>query len=601
MYCCPFYRNYWENPFWHFVSFAAALLLLILPLKTVFSENARRVEVFAHRGLLEHVPENTFAALNIIAELGIDGVAIDIRQTQDKQLVLMCDETLDRTTDGKGRVDQLTYAEIQQYDAGSWRGAEFAGERVPLLSDVLMFCKVNNLKLILNVKQNFLGKKVLDLVREYEMFERVYFWGKIEDSYPGGDTPQGKELVYVSSSELSEEKIYHIHEEGKNAFSIMLNSDNRRIMQERIKKGVDVILVDYPCVAMDVLNNKCPAITHTKKKNEKKNIRRELDTNAEYILNEVEALIETIKGPENNKARTAALSLILLPEKYTVPFLIRLLEDENSEVKQNVIWALGFCSEEIVVEYIEPLLKDDDPEVRRETVLALRRIGAKQSGPTFIEALREENNKKVKSDIARTLGALGGQMAVFPLIDVLMKDTDWQVKSACIEALGSIGSAKSMRAIADILVADGGEDAAWARTKAAWALSAMGEKSIPLLLKALRDNEEVTRRRAGWALVKIGTPAVRAVINSLNDVNKHTRERAAQILGWIGDEKAVTSLIWALKDKDDLVVSSAAWALGRLGNSKALPALQALVRHKDTIIRESVIEAIERIMRTNNK
>ena len=96
--------------------------------------------------MLEDVPENTFAALRRVAELGIDGIAVDIRQTKDNQLVLMCDETIDRTTDGKGFVDQLLYAEIQQYDAGSWRGSEFRKERVPLLSDALKFCKINDLQ-----------------------------------------------------------------------------------------------------------------------------------------------------------------------------------------------------------------------------------------------------------------------------------------------------------------------------------------------------------------------------------------------------------------------------------------------------------------------
>ncbi|MCR4291818.1 MAG: glycerophosphodiester phosphodiesterase, partial [Candidatus Kuenenia sp.] len=65
------------------------------------------MEIFAHRGILEETPENTFAALHRIAELGIDGVLVDIRSTKDGRLILMNDETIDRTTDGMGRVDHL--------------------------------------------------------------------------------------------------------------------------------------------------------------------------------------------------------------------------------------------------------------------------------------------------------------------------------------------------------------------------------------------------------------------------------------------------------------------------------------------------------------
>src|SRR3990167_7570652 len=128
------------------------LFLMFFSITSVFAEDTKRPEIIVHHGILEDVPENTFAAFRRAVALGVDGIEIDIRQTKDNQLILMCDETIDRTTDGKGRVDQLLYAEIRQYDTGSWRGAEFKGEKAPLFSDVLKFCKINNLKLILNVK-----------------------------------------------------------------------------------------------------------------------------------------------------------------------------------------------------------------------------------------------------------------------------------------------------------------------------------------------------------------------------------------------------------------------------------------------------------------
>ena len=564
----------------------------------VFAEDTHRVEIIAHHGILEDVPENTFSALKRAIELGIDGVEVDIRQTKDDQLILMCDETIDRTTDGKGRVDQLLYAEIKQYDAGSWRGKEFKNEKVPLLSDVLKFCKINNLKLILNAKQAFLEKQVLDLIKECGMQSQVYLWGTLGNINPEDAELFGKELVFVSPEELTEEKVNRIHEEKKYALSPVLDSDDRKTMKNRIKTGVDVILVDYPYVALDILGiKKRPVITkRTFKSQEIKNPLQESSNNIAYIQNEVKKLIKTIEDQDYDKAKTAALALMVLPQRYTIPPLLKLLEDKNPHVRQNATWTLGFCGDESTVASLQSLLKDKNAEVRREAVLALKRFGASQSVLTLIEALKTETDQEVRYDIARALGTLGDRSAVFPLVDALTKGKNWYVRSACVEALGHIGYNKSMNVLTNILVTDAGEDAAWARTKSAWALATMGEKSIPFLINALRDNEEVTRRRAGWALVKIGTPAVKALISSLHEINKFTRERAAQTLGWIGDEKAVTSLIWTLQDKEPSVISSAAWALGRIGNPKALAALQDLVNSKNSDIRENAVEAIGRIM-----
>ncbi len=576
-------------------------VVTFLPM-TVFAENEQRVEIFAHRGVLEDVPENTFAALRRVAELGIDGIAVDIRQTKDNQLILMCDETIDRTTDGKGRVDQLLYAEIQQYDAGSWRGPEFQKERVPLLSDVLKFCKINSLKLILNVKQNCLENQVLDLVNACGMSSQVYLWGMLRTLNTEDAESYGKGLVFLSPEEMSQERVHSIHEEKKNAFSVMLGNDTRKAIKDRIRIGVDVILVDYPCVAMDILN--IEGQTNTGKKTGNREInrqRQEANNNAAFMQEQVKTLIKTIEGTDPDKAKTAALALMVLPQRYTAPPLLKLLRDNSPLVRQNAVWALGFCGDDSISANIELLLKDKNSAVRREAVLALKRLGAAQSAPALREVLKAETDHGVKYDIARTLGTLGDYTSVFPLINIIEKETSWYIKSGCVEALGNIGSDTAMNALAKILVTDAGEDAIWARTKAAWALAAIGPKSVPLLIRALNDKEEGTRRRAGWALTKIGAPAVKALIGALREMNAFTRERAALTLGWIGNESAVTSLIWALKDKEPSVVSSAAWALGRIGSPVALSALQELINNQNTDVRENAAEAMERILAKKEK
>jgi HEAT repeat protein len=322
----------------------------------------------------------------------------------------------------------------------------------------------------------------------------------------------------------------------------------------------------------------------------------EADNNTAFIQEKVKTLVKTMTDDDSDKARNAASAMMVLPRRYTVFPLLKLLKNKHPQVKQNAVWALGFCGDEGTAVYLHPLLYDKNVEVRRETVLALKRLGATQSVPILIETLRTEKDPWVKYDIARALGMPGNQSAVYALINALMKEKNWFVKSACIEALGRIGSDKAMRVLFDILITDAGEDAGWARTKAAWALAAIGGKSIPLLANALRDNEESTRRRAGWALVKIGTPSVKVLISSLREINKFTRERVALTLGWIGDERAVNSLLWALKDEEPSVVSAAAWALGRIGSPAALSELQSLVNNKNSDVRENAVEAGQRIL-----
>lgn len=86
------------------------------------------------------MPENTRLAIEGAIELGVDMVEIDIRVTKDGVPVLMHPLPVDHTTSGVGLVEGLTWDEILILDAGSWRGYQFAGERVPSLGEVLELC-----------------------------------------------------------------------------------------------------------------------------------------------------------------------------------------------------------------------------------------------------------------------------------------------------------------------------------------------------------------------------------------------------------------------------------------------------------------------------
>ncbi len=101
----------------------------------------RHPRLIAHRCGGALAPENTLAGLRKAAELGYRAVEFDVMLSADGTPVLIHDETLERTTDGHGRVDETSDAELARLDAGSRHGAQFAGEPVPSFGDAAELCQ----------------------------------------------------------------------------------------------------------------------------------------------------------------------------------------------------------------------------------------------------------------------------------------------------------------------------------------------------------------------------------------------------------------------------------------------------------------------------
>jgi glycerophosphoryl diester phosphodiesterase len=98
---------------------------------------ATQITVISHRG--EHLshPENTLPAFQAAIDAGADYFELDVRTTSDGRLVLMHDATVDRTTNGKGKVRELTFEQIRELDAGSKFDAKFATTKVPTFEEAL--------------------------------------------------------------------------------------------------------------------------------------------------------------------------------------------------------------------------------------------------------------------------------------------------------------------------------------------------------------------------------------------------------------------------------------------------------------------------------
>ncbi len=97
---------------------------------------ARTVRKIAHRGASADFPENTLAAFEAAIRAGADMCELDIQKSAGGALVVIHDDTVNRTTDGKGKVASMTLGELKCLDAGYWRGKEFIGERIPTLDEV---------------------------------------------------------------------------------------------------------------------------------------------------------------------------------------------------------------------------------------------------------------------------------------------------------------------------------------------------------------------------------------------------------------------------------------------------------------------------------
>jgi len=92
--------------------------------------------LYGHRGSRGLSPENTIPSFKLGISYGVDGIELDIHLSKDKKLIVMHDETVDRTTDGHGKIQDMTYEQIMALDAGVKFGPQWKGTKVPLLSEV---------------------------------------------------------------------------------------------------------------------------------------------------------------------------------------------------------------------------------------------------------------------------------------------------------------------------------------------------------------------------------------------------------------------------------------------------------------------------------
>ena len=223
------------------------------------------VEVSYHRGANRYAPENTLASIKTAVALGADYAEIDIRTTKDGKFVLMHDSTVNRTTDGKGKVNDLTLDEVRKLDAGAWFGKPFAGTRVPTLDEALAALG-NKTGIYLDAK-DIAPEALLAAIKDHGLFDRHVVYQSAEyctrlkkldarvrplpPLKAVADLEKVAEVkpygVDASWRILSKEMIAACHEKGIKVFSDALGF-NETVEQYRkaMGWGIDLIQTDYP-------------------------------------------------------------------------------------------------------------------------------------------------------------------------------------------------------------------------------------------------------------------------------------------------------------------------------------------------------------------
>ncbi|MGB7874041.1 MAG: glycerophosphodiester phosphodiesterase family protein [Anaerolineales bacterium] len=240
--------------------------------------------ILAHRGASVEAPENTLAAFELALEQGAHGVELDAKLTVDGEVVVIHDPTVDRTTQGRGRVSQLTLAALQELDAGSFFSEKYSGEKIPTLARVfeaigdraLINVELTNYK----TPRDGLANKVCGLVKRFGLEERILFSSFLPsnlkrtrsllpgiprgllalDGWPGwwarsfGFNFGDYQALHPNLRDTTPQQIARVHRLKRRVYVYTVNAVED--MRHLINWGVDGLITDNPKLAMDVISKK---------------------------------------------------------------------------------------------------------------------------------------------------------------------------------------------------------------------------------------------------------------------------------------------------------------------------------------------------------
>jgi len=228
--------------------------------------------IVAHRGYSAKFPENTISAIKGGIDAGSNGIEFDVHRCASGEIVLLHDTTLDRTTDGEGKVAETTLSDIQKLDAGSWKGEQFTGEPIPTLDEALDAFENTGATAVVEIKSlNGATQRLTKLIASHEIKACVISFNSdalrlVKEANPTtrcallvGGVPEGNdpatwliaqanklkcEIIDINYQLLSPELVKAMQENNIEVWAWTVN--DIPIMQALVDWGIDGITTDLP-------------------------------------------------------------------------------------------------------------------------------------------------------------------------------------------------------------------------------------------------------------------------------------------------------------------------------------------------------------------
>ncbi|MGL6065411.1 MAG: glycerophosphodiester phosphodiesterase [Fusobacteriaceae bacterium] len=231
--------------------------------------------VFAHRGASALSPENTLVAFKKAIELGAKGIELDVQLSKDGVVMVMHDDTLDRTTNGKGRLEKFNLEELKKLDSGFWYDKSYCEEKIPTLEEVIKILP-ENVRLNIEFKPDKknvskIAQEVYKILERYNCSEQViissfYHHSLLEYRKLDENIQMGMLFEYdiinifeyikksginpvsinISKDYIDENLIKEAHENNLKIAIYTVNEYNEAMELKKI--GIDEIFSNYPCI-----------------------------------------------------------------------------------------------------------------------------------------------------------------------------------------------------------------------------------------------------------------------------------------------------------------------------------------------------------------
>lgn len=241
----------------------------------IFPSSAQEKKIFvqAHRGASGYAPENTMASFKMALEMKADYLELDVHLTKDGHLVIMHDETVDRTTDGKGAIKDMTLAEIKKLDAGIKYDKKFKGEKVPALEELLKTF-AGKVKFNIEIKADECEEGVVKFIKKYKIekdamvssFHHEYLQ-KVKELEPSivtaGLVMMGPKIKHLKNTIKADYLNIHesfltnaVYDKARAAgLGVVVWTVNEKdSMNKFVQMGVDGIITNFPDTALHAVN-----------------------------------------------------------------------------------------------------------------------------------------------------------------------------------------------------------------------------------------------------------------------------------------------------------------------------------------------------------